>query len=69
MIKDTKLLQKFENNLLKNEPLSYKDALKIFEALWHEANSLGILPSKDPMGEIEVKIKMAKILNSCSKNF
>jgi len=68
MIKDTKLLQKFENNFLKNELLSYNDALKIFEALWLEANTLGILPSKKPMDGIEVKIKIAKILNSCLKN-
>ena len=68
MIRDTKLLQKFENNLLKKELISYNDSLKIFEALWHEANTLGILPSKDPLDGIEVKIKIAKILNSCSKN-
>lgn len=68
MIKNTKLLQKFEDDLQKKEVLSYNDALKIFESLWDEAKTLGILPSKDPMDGIEVKIKLAKILNSCLKN-
>ncbi len=68
MIKNTKLLQKFEDDLQRKEALSYKESLKIYESLWDEAKTLGILPSKDPMEGIEVKIKIAKILNSCSKN-
>ena len=65
MIKNTELLQKFEDNLLKKEMLSYGEAIKIFEALWLEANTLGTLPSRDPIEGIEIKIKIAKILNSC----
>jgi hypothetical protein len=68
MIKDTKILRKFENNLLRNEQLSYSEALKIFEALWNEAVTLGVLPSKNPLDGIDVKIKITEILNSCSKN-
>ncbi|MBM3708396.1 MAG: hypothetical protein FJW69_08705 [Actinobacteria bacterium] len=68
MIKDAKLLNKFENNLIKKEKLSYNDALKIFEMMWQEALTLGILPSSDPLDGIETKIKISKILNSCSKN-
>jgi len=68
MIKNIKLLQKFEGDLQKKEVLSYSDALKIFESLWGEVKTLGILPSKDPMEGIEVKIKIAKILNSCLKD-
>lgn len=68
MIKNTTILQKFEDDLQKKEVFSYNDALKIFESLWDEAKTLGVLPSKDPMDGIEVKIKIAKILNSCSKN-
>jgi len=68
MIKNTKLLQKFEDDLQRKEIHSYADALKIFESLWDEVKTLEILPSRDPMEGIEVKIKIAKILNSCSKN-
>ncbi len=68
MIKNTRLLYKFEKNQLKVESLSYSEALKIFESLWQEANTLGVLPSKDPMEGIEIKIKITKILKSCSRN-
>jgi hypothetical protein len=67
MIRDTKILKKFEDGLLRKEHLSYDRAMSIFEALWNEAASLGVLPLKDPMEGIEVKIKLAKVLNSCSR--
>jgi hypothetical protein len=68
MIKNAKKLKKFEDDLKKKELISYDDALKIFESLWAEAKTLGIIPAKDPLDGLEVKIKIAKILNSCSKN-
>ena len=68
MIKDIKLLKKFENDFLKSTSLSYIDALKIFEALWYEAETLKVLSGEDTMEGIDIKIKIAKILNSCSKN-
>ena len=67
MIKDIKALKKFEDGLLSKEQLSYDRAMSIFEALWNEAVSLGVLPLKDPMEGIEVKIKLAAVLNSCSR--
>jgi hypothetical protein len=67
MIRDTKILKKFEDGLLRKEHLSYDRVMSIFEALWNEAASLGVLPLKDPMEGIEVKIKLAKVLNSCSR--
>ena len=68
MIKDTEILRTFENNLIKKEKLSYADSLRIFEMMWREASTLGILPSKDPLDGIETKIKISKILSLCSKN-
>jgi len=69
MIKNTDLLERFEYKQLKKESLSYKDSLKIFESLWLEAEGLGVLPLKNPMDDIEVKIRISRILNSCSKTF
>jgi len=68
MIKDSELLNKFENDLIKNDKLSYTDSLRIFEMMWQEACTLGILPSRDPLEGIETKIKISKILSSCSRN-
>lgn len=68
MVKDARLLAKFEDEQLRKERLSYSQALKIFEAMWKEAVNLGILPLKDPLEGIEKDIELARILNSCSKS-
>ena len=65
MVKNPKLLEKFNYEQIKKEKLSYQKALKIFEALWKEAVSLGVVPLKDPMEGIDVDIRIARILNSC----
>lgn len=68
MVKNPKLLEKFEQEVVRNNKLSYSEAMKIFEAMWEEAKNLGVLPLKDQMEGIEVDIKIAKVLNSCLKN-
>lgn len=65
MIGDARFLSEFEDNELKKEKLSYMDALKIFEAMWQEGVSFGVLPLKDPLEDIEADINLARILNSC----
>lgn len=65
MIKDVKELERFEREELKKERFTYKEALKIFEAMWQEGITLGVLPPKDPMEGIETDIRVASILNSC----
>jgi len=67
MIKNPRLLARFEDEETRKEKLSYKEALKIFEAMWKEAVSLGVLPPKNPLEDIETDIRIAAILNSCSK--
>ena len=47
---------------------SVEEALKLFEAMWQEGMDLGVLPPKDPMEGIEVDIRIARILNACSKS-
>lgn len=67
MVKNPKLLGIFEDEELRKERLPYKEALKIFEAMWKEAVNLGIFPPKNPLEGIEDDIRLARILNSCSK--
>lgn len=64
MIKDSKILREFEMNEMKKERLSYLESLRIFESLWNEAVSLGVLPLKNPLEDIETNIRIARILNS-----
>jgi hypothetical protein len=68
MVKNPLLLQKLEEQFLEEEgPLPYHRAIHILNALWQEAVTLGIFPLQDPWEGIESDLKIAKILNSCSK--
>ena len=64
MIKNSKILKEFEKEDLRNQKNDYRHALEIFEALWKEGVTLGILPLKDPLEDIETDIRIARILNS-----
>lgn len=67
MIKNSKILEKFENENIKKNNLTFKKKLKIYESLWNEALLMKVLPSKNPLEDIETDIKIALILNSPPK--
>jgi hypothetical protein len=60
--------QKFEIEILRNEKLAVKKKFKIVEALYDEAVALGTLPLEDPLEGLEVDIRIAKVVNSVSKD-
>ena len=64
MIKNARILEEFEKKETKKEKPDYHKSLRIFEALWNEAVSLGVLPLKNPLEGIETDIRIARILNS-----
>jgi len=66
MIKHPEILRKFEDDLIKKQRLSYEQSLNIVESLWAEGVALGTLPPKDLSAGIDIDIKLAGILNSCS---
>ena len=67
MIKNSEILRKFESSFVSDQGrLSYGQSRKLFTAMWKEGVMLGALPPTDPMTNIEVDIRMARILNSCS---
>lgn len=67
MVKNKKLLQQLEDRYSAEERLTYREAFKLFAAMWEEGKNLGVLPLKDPLEDIETDIKIARILNSCLK--
>ena len=68
MIKDAEYLRHFEDNFISKQKLTYEEALRILESMWHEVRSVGVLTRKDPLEGIDVRLKIAKVLNSCSEN-
>lgn len=67
MIKNADIFKRFYEKTIKEEKLSFQQALRIFEAMWQEGVSLGVLPLKDPLEGIDIDIRVARILN-CLKN-
>jgi len=63
MIKNARLVRKFERELIRTEKPNLRRGLKIAEALREEAASLGPSLAADPLAGIEIKIKIAKAIN------
>ena len=61
-------LKRLETGILHNEKLDLKKKFKILEALYNEAVALGVFPLKDPLEGLEVDIRIAKVVNSVSKD-
>jgi hypothetical protein len=68
LIKNPDILERLEREVIKKERLSFRQALTIFEAMWGEGVTLGILPPRDPLEGIDVDIRVARILNCLKKS-
>jgi hypothetical protein len=68
MVKNPSVLKKLEDDLIRSEGrLPFNKSIDIFASMWDEAVRLGAIPSKDPMDGIEVDVRIAKAINSCSR--
>ena len=63
MIKNVKLLETFEKEYIEQDKSDYFSNLVIFEGMYDEARSFGVLPLEDPLEGLDVKIRMARNLN------
>lgn len=59
-----KTLQKFEMELIKKEKANIKKNFKIVNSLYKEAVKLKAIPPKNLLEGLEIKIKIAKVINS-----
>ena len=60
--------RRFEIELLRNENLGLAKKFKIVEALYEEDVALGVFPLKDSLEGLEVDIRIAKVINSVSRD-
>jgi hypothetical protein len=63
VIRNCDKFEEFERELIRSRKADYQENLTIFEALYREAVSLGVLPLKDPLEGLEVDIMMARVIN------
>lgn len=66
MIKNAKMLERFELEQIRAERLSYAQKLVIFDALWDEYRHLNRNRSDNPLDGIASRIRIARILNSAN---
>ena len=64
MNKSRDLVEAFEKCMISREPADYWRNMAIFEALYREAHSLGVLPLKDPLDGIDVDVRLARAINA-----
>jgi hypothetical protein len=62
MIKDRALWEAWEAQYLASEPPDFRHNLRIFEALYEYARSLGRFHPADSLG-LESRIELARVLN------
>ena len=62
MIKNQEV-RKFEVEFIKREKVDRVKNFKIVNALYEEAVTLGVIPSKNPLDGIEVDLRIARVVN------
>jgi len=67
MVKNRKILENLVDDHNKKHPLTLGQKFKLLDSMWAEGKRLGVLPPKNPLEGLETDIRLAKILNSCSK--
>lgn len=67
MIRDAAVLRQFEEDFSRRHRLTHRQALAVLDGLWAEGRALGVLPPRDLLSGIDVDVRIARILNSCSK--
>jgi hypothetical protein len=63
VIRNRLTIDSFENSFIRRSVPDFQRNLRIFESLYREACSLGVLPLKDPLDGIQSDIHLARILN------
>jgi len=63
MIRNTRRLNEFYQKLLREENLSYEQALAIYEWLHKEAVSFGVINSENILEGLEVDLRIARAIN------
>jgi hypothetical protein len=67
MIRNYDIWQDFEKKLKKMEKVNIRQNFAIMNAMYKEAVALKILPLKNLLAGLEIKIKIAKAVNSVPK--
>lgn len=68
MQKRPDLVRGLEDRFVATSQLTHAEAMRLYEDLWAEARQLGVVPGADPWQGLEVDLRIARILATCSPN-
>lgn len=63
MVKNRRLLEKFEITFLQNYQEDIEKKFKIFSEMYKFAREMKVFPLKNPLEGIEVDIRLARLIN------
>jgi len=67
LIKNAEAVRSLEKAILRQELPDFARNIRLLEALYREAVSLGVFPPQDKLSGLDVDIKIARVINSVSK--
>ena len=67
MIKNYKMAQKFEEELIKKEKVNIVKNFQIMDAMYKEVRALGLISLKDPLNGWGIDVKIVLIANYVQK--
>jgi hypothetical protein len=66
-VKNSNILEKFEQDLIRNSKNTFEERCATYEKLYHEALALGAFETDDLLEKLESRIRMVKILNNAER--
>ena len=63
MIRNPKMLREFEDAYIRSRPPDHEQGLRIVNALYEHAKHLGVIDETRSFGDLEAKIRLARVLN------
>lgn len=64
MIKDVAYWEAWEREYVRNQRVDFKRNLELMDAMYEHARLLGAIPPANPLEGIEVKIRLARVVNA-----
>lgn len=67
MIKNPEAVRSLEKEMIRKERPDFLRNIRLVEAMYKEAVSLGVFPSQEGLSGLDTDIRVARVINSVSK--
>ncbi len=67
MVKNTSRLREFEDNYIRRDKPDLLRNFQLLDQLYKEAKALSVFPLQDPLSDLDIDIKIARVINSVPK--